>query len=69
MNAFRQIDEIGDGLVGLRDLRSNEDYYSILLTTRSFGIGALKAYVDFFSLEPHEDFSNWYKENIEMMVR
>ncbi|WP_257205867.1 DUF5677 domain-containing protein [Bacillus sp. AFS051223] len=69
MNAFGQIDEIGDGLVGLRDLRNNEDYYSILLTARSFGIGAIKAYIDFFSLEPHEEFSNWYKDNIEMMVR
>ncbi|MCU5085437.1 DUF5677 domain-containing protein [Bacillus cereus] len=65
-NAFQQIDETEDGLMVLKDIRSNEPGDTLLLSARNFGVMAIRDYINFFSLKPTKNLAEWYIENIEI---
>lgn len=68
-NALEQIGKMENSLIGIKDLRGNENSDTILLNARSFGLHAIREYVNFFSLESTKEQAEWYKANIEKMKR
>lgn len=67
-NALQHIKIIGDGRIGIKQLRTYYNPQAPLLAARSFGIAAIKDYIDFFLPELDEEFADWYIEEIDQDI-
>lgn len=62
-NALSQIEELGNNLAGIKNLRVYEDPKTIIMISRSFGIHGLNTFINFFEIESRDDFKDWYTKN------
>ncbi|QTR88981.1 DUF5677 domain-containing protein [Bacillus cytotoxicus] len=64
-NALQHLEIIRGGRLGIKRLRTYYNPQGSLVAARSFGIAAIKYYIDFFLPELNEEFADWYIKEID----